>query len=254
MHLLLMMMLAQDFEAASIKISPPPKTPFFVGCKGGPETDDPSRLACTNIDPDSLVRRAYQLPYYMVEYPHAPDPTAIDLTATIPAGTTKEQFSVMLQHLLAERFHLTVHWEKRDNQTYDLTVAKNGPKMKKSSREPDPASAAQPWRMRLADDGFPAIPDNRPAFLTIRGRGRAGMESMSEFAASLSNTLRTSVTDSTGLTGRYDFTLSWAERDTDDGPPLIGAIEAQLGLKLVAKKGQRDVLVIDHLDTKPTEN
>jgi uncharacterized protein (TIGR03435 family) len=77
---------------------------------------------------------------------------------------------------------------------------------------------------------------------------------MVDLAARLANLLNATVTDATGLTDRYDFTLAWALRDTDEGLPLIGAIEAQLGLKLVAKKGQKDVLVIDHMDSKPTEN
>jgi uncharacterized protein (TIGR03435 family) len=112
--------------------------------------------------------------------------------------------------------------------------------------------------MRLAADGFPAVPDNRPVFLIIDGRGRASMEHMSEFATSLSNTLRAPVTDATDLTDRFDFTLAWSPNpdpaNPDAGLTLEGAIEAQLGLKLVSKKGQKDVLVIDHLDSKPTEN
>jgi len=69
------------------------------------------------------------------------------------------------------------------------------------------------------------------------------------------------VIDATGLTGKYNFLLSWApERlgaratDDDSGPTLEGAIQAQLGLKLESKKGMVDVLVIDHAEKVPTEN
>jgi uncharacterized protein (TIGR03435 family) len=77
------------------------------------------------------------------------------------------------------------------------------------------------------------------------------------------------VVDHTGLTGRYDFFLTWTPDDsqflqmgarapqpTDDpnAPPgLFTAIQEQLGLKLQAAKGPVQVLVIDHLE-KPTEN
>ncbi len=248
---------AQSFEAASLKLSAPydPRRGIRIACEGGPGTADPGRFVCTNTSPLSLINRAYQLLRSdQLEWPHSPGPISVDLTATLPPETTKEQWRVMLQHLLIERFHLEFHWEKRDAPVYELTVAKNGPKMKKSATTPNPEAPQQPWRMRLADDGFPAVPDDRPVFYIIDGRGRARMESMSEFATSLSNTLGASVADATGLMDRYDFTLAWAQRDADDGLPLVGAIEAQLGLKLITKKGQKDVLVIDHLDIKPTDN
>ncbi len=35
---------------------------------------------------------------------------------------------------------------------------------------------------------------------------------------------------------------------------LIGAVQAQLGLKLERKKGQAEVLVVDHMEKTPTEN
>ncbi len=41
---------------------------------------------------------------------------------------------------------------------------------------------------------------------------------------------------------------------TDSGPTLFTALEEQLGLKLVAKKGLVEVLVIDHAERTPTEN
>ena len=58
----------------------------------------------------------------------------------------------------------------------------------------------------------------------------------------------------TGLRGRYDFALQWAQRDTDDGPSLFTAVQEQLGLRLVAQKGPVDILVIDHAEKIPTEN
>jgi uncharacterized protein (TIGR03435 family) len=247
---------AQSFEAASVKLSPPyDGRGMMVACNGGPGTADPGRYVCTNISPLSLIYRGYQLRTDQVEWPHSPGPISVDITATIAAGTTKEQLRSMLQNLLAERFHLQFHWEKRDIQIYDLTVAKNGPKMKKSTIEPAPLTPPEPRPIRVASDGFPELPDNgQPLFYSDRGRGRARMQTMADVAARLTNLLNATVTDATNLTDRYDFTLAWAILDTDEGLPLIGAVEAQLGLKLVAKKGQKDVLVVDHMDSKPTEN
>ncbi len=73
------------------------------------------------------------------------------------------------------------------------------------------------------------------------------------------------ITDRTGLTGRYDFTLEYASAqgfggalrapvgDQDPGPDLFEALEKQLGLKLEKTKAPLDVLVIDHVE-KPDEN
>jgi uncharacterized protein (TIGR03435 family) len=246
---------AQSFEAASVKLSPLyDGHPIFSGCNGGPETADPGTFTCTNVAAFSFIRMAYNIPSYDISW-NSPGPITVHLTAKIAPGTTKAQFRTMLQNLLAERFHLQVHWEKKDAQFYDLRVAKNGPKMKKSTSDPALAGPPVPVRMQLAADGFPQIPDNgQPMFIIMSGRARARSQTMGEVAERLSSQLATTVTDTTGLIDRYDFTLSWAERDTEDGLPFIGAIEQQLGLKLVAKKGQKDVLVIDHLDTKPTDN
>jgi len=38
----------------------------------------------------------------------------IDIDATMPPGTTKEQFQEMLQNLLVERFHLEFHRERKN--------------------------------------------------------------------------------------------------------------------------------------------
>ncbi len=76
------------------------------------------------------------------------------------------------------------------------------------------------------------------------------------------------VIDQTGLTGKWDFTLTWtpdatqfvglgggAPTATDpDGPPdLFTAIQQQLGLKLESTKAPADVFVVDRVE-KPSEN
>src|SRR5580698_1398331 len=64
------------------------------------------------------------------------------------------------------------------------------------------------------------------------------------------------VTDATGLTGNYDFTLSWvydaeeAARVSPNfaGPTLDEALQRQLGLRLERKKGMSDVFIVDHVE------
>jgi uncharacterized protein (TIGR03435 family) len=112
----------------------------------------------------------------------------------------------------------------------------------------------------------------------VRGtmRMRAKKQTMEQLIAMLSAQVRGPVTDSTGLKGEYDFTLSWT-RDldaasvapsassesrsplagvsgSDSEPTLFGALELQLGLRLDRKKGPIEMLVIDHIEKVPTQN
>src|ERR1039458_7645689 len=49
----------------------------------------------------------------------------------------RDQLKLMVQGLLADRFKLVVHHDKRELAVYALTVAKNGPKLTKSTAPPD---------------------------------------------------------------------------------------------------------------------
>ncbi|HEY5055276.1 MAG TPA: TIGR03435 family protein, partial [Acidobacteriaceae bacterium] len=77
----------------------------------------------------------------------------------------------------------------------------------------------------------------------------------------LSNEAGRTVVDKSGLTGKYNFTLSWrpalekaaADDAADSTPDLFTAIQEQLGLKLEPTKGPVEVLVIDHIE-RPAEN
>jgi uncharacterized protein (TIGR03435 family) len=66
----------------------------------------------------------------------------------------------------------------------------------------------------------------------------------------------------TGLTGFYDVKLEWTPTDlsaqspteTAVGPSIFSAVQSELGLKLQARKGPLDLLVVDHALQVPTEN
>ncbi len=64
------------------------------------------------------------------------------------------------------------------------------------------------------------------------------------------------VIDKTGLTGTYDFKLSYrpVSDSSSDLPDFFTALQEQLGLKLESRKVPVEFLVIDHIDKIPTEN
>jgi uncharacterized protein (TIGR03435 family) len=74
---------------------------------------------------------------------------------------------------------------------------------------------------------------------------------MDEIVRTLTSHIRGPVTDSTGLAGKYDFTLFWAP---NPGPTELAHAVAELGLKLERKMGLVDVFVIDHIDKVPIGN
>jgi uncharacterized protein (TIGR03435 family) len=73
----------------------------------------------------------------------------------------------------------------------------------------------------------------------------------------LSQTMKRTVVNETGLEGPFDMTLQWTpegyEAPADAPPPLVTALQEQMGLRLEARKGTTEVVVVDHVE-RPTEN
>jgi uncharacterized protein (TIGR03435 family) len=182
---------------------------------------------------------------------------------------------------------MTYHQQPKDFPSFDLVVATKGPKLKQATA--DSALLASPprsYRPQAAADGFPDLPPGvRMGMLRDSGaiRARFRSYSLSEFAEWLRFRLATQtpgpvpnsginaparITNKTGLTGTYDFTLEYAgafiaaerlspdlrDRLDEKGPSIFTALEKQLGLKLEKTKTKAAVLVIDHIDRTPTDN
>jgi uncharacterized protein (TIGR03435 family) len=149
-------------------------------------------------------------------------------------------------------------------------------------------------RIKVGSDGFPKLPAGAPrgAIMIMMTNGRfrlqTNKQSMAGLADMLSGQLDRPVVDLTGLKGNYDITLDYAPEegsgigmriamlgaaaplshagggegalpvastpDGQSGPSIFAALQEQLGLKLEAKKGPVDLLVIDHVEKVPTEN
>jgi uncharacterized protein (TIGR03435 family) len=193
--------------------------------------------------------------------------TRFNISGKIPEGTTKEQFRLMQQNLLTERFKMKFHHEMKELQVYDLVVAKNGPKINASEPAPppkDPDAPPPPGPYKRDKDGFPIIPpdDHRRMLFDMNGPRavqRFPDHSMEQFAAFLANSVARPVNDATGLKGKHDFTLKWVmdwgrSSAEESGPNIFEALQQQLGLKLESKKGTVDILVVDHIEKTPTEN
>jgi uncharacterized protein (TIGR03435 family) len=293
------------FEVASVKPAAPiTGNVIRVMMRGGPGTPDPGQITYTNVTVKNVLMNAYGVKGFQISGPGWLDSERYDIVAKVPRGATKAEFMVMLQNLLAERFKLTLHREKKDLPMYALVVGKNGPKLKESVDEPAPKESDAPKaggpadgpivmrRLPMGNDGFPVLPPGagRAGMMISRLSGNAHMaangQTMAGLAEMLSGQLDLPVVDMTGLTGKYDYTLTFAPEggvrlpagiapsppagpppgdggggmpdasapDAQSNPSLFTALQEQLGLKLEQRKGPVDLLVIDHLERAPVEN
>jgi uncharacterized protein (TIGR03435 family) len=230
-----------QFDVASIKPSGPIENGHFVGYRGGPGTEDPGRYTCTYCDLGMLVESAYEIPYYRLSSTNRLPETRFHVVATVPEGSTPEQFHQMLRNLLADRFQLAVHRETREMETLRLVVAASGLKLKPYV-EGEPAIIEDEKSFRTRAPGF---------YYRVQGR------TMRDFADLMSGQLGKPVTDATGLNGKYDFDVWWSvdldTRSTTDAPTPEAAIRS-LGLKLEPRKGPVEFIIVDHAEKMPSEN
>lgn len=256
------------FEVASVKPSPPLSraTDFETRAHGGPGTEDPTRIDLHNYSLLGLVLRAYHLPFWQLSAPDWMMTAQYDVDAKIPPGATEEQFELMLQRLLAERFKLRVHRETRELPLYSLTVARNGPKLKPHVETP-PAGADKPLpdvlgRIKSDADGYPILPKGKAIKVMSNDRARYQWvdTDLAPLVELLADKLGGPVRDDTGLQGKYDIALFWSMRplsaqpDAETGPNLLAAVQEQLGLKLEKAKGPVEMVVVDHAEKVPTGN
>lgn len=222
------------FEVASIK----PAEPLGGRGGGGPiaisaPRSDPGYFTCPSCNIFQLVLRAYDIPAYRVSgIQNIFDDPRYIVNAKIPEGSTKEQVAVMLQNLLAERFHLKVHRETKEMTGYELGIAKGGIKMKVSppddpagtapvdgqgSAPPPPRPLPPPGSLRTGADGLPELPKGRGNIILMTPAGakmHAEKESTEKLTQFLEQQMGGPVTDSTGLKDKYDFDLTWDPSST----------------------------------------
>ena len=216
------------FEVASIKLN-------TSGAGGGYPELAPGgrRFTATNQLIVELVMFAYdvsplQISGIPIDFSHFPE--RYDIGATCEQPMTKEQLPQMLQALLAERFHLSVHREMREQPVYALILGKGGAKLRETSHEGE----------------RPGLRQNGHSFTFTN----AAMSNLVGVLSQLTGGRK--VLDRTGLSGKYDFTLSYApdSGDAADGLPdsVFTALREQLGLNLEAQKSQVEFIVVDRLD------
>jgi len=260
--------LPTEFEVAEVK----PTNPEFRGRRM--QIQNGGRVNMSGMTLKSMILQAWNLSDEMIiGAPKWLDQDRYDIVAKASTtGAVDLDFDnvwFMLRALLKERLKMESHMEERPVNAYTLIAVK--PKMQKA----DPQS-----RTRYKEGPGPDGKDPRIKNPILARLVTVQNMTMEQFAAKLQNIasgyIHAPVLDATGLEGSWNFTLSFSPAGATlagapggrggDAPP--GATEAadpsgavtlfdaidKLGLKLQLQKRPASVLVIDHIEQKPTEN
>jgi uncharacterized protein (TIGR03435 family) len=235
-----------SFEVATLKPSLPDGSGKYLRVAG-------RRYATHNTSLADLIEVAYGVhPRQIAGAPEWVSSDKFDLVGVPDAAgePNAAQWLLMMQKMLADRFKLVFHHEKREISAYVLVVAKNGPKglSKSDSNNSLPS-------------GLEFVPGSSGLLLPARNATTAQFAQMMQQVV-----LDRPVVDKTGISGRFDFQLTFTPDEsefnghppslpsqTSSSPGLFEALQQQLGLKLTAEKITADILVIDHVE-KPSAN
>jgi len=254
-----------EFEVADIKPSPPGTTEESGGIQPG------GRMDMHGITMKDLIKFAWDIDDndddMIVGGPKWLDVDRFDIVAKASSMTSAsgqpaidlDSLSMMLRTLLVSRFMLATHSEVQPVTVYALAAVK--PKFKA-------ADASNRTACRNTAAGVSNLSSTVSRTFTCRNI------SMAQFADKLQNIgggyIDHPVVDLTGLDGSWDFALNFsplramraggkggeagAAPDPNGAISLFEALEKQLGLKLEQQKQPMPVLVIDHVEEKPTDN
>ena len=239
---------APAFEVVSVKPSAMQNGAYGIALATFPG----GRILGNMVPLDYFISQAFDIQMFQI----AGGPRWIhedrwDIEAKPPAGSKASQahprmwklpptadVRLMMQALLADRFHMKWHRESKEGPVYLLTRTNRELKLKESADKEE-----YPWVGSVAGGAI--------AWDGLRGTN----VTMAEMASRLSNVLNRPVLDRTGLEGAFDFQYVLdknGDTDTDRISALMASV-AGLGLKLEAGRGPVETLVIDAVE-KPSGN
>lgn len=251
-----------NFEVADVRIAKPGGRPNADFQPGG-------RLVANYLSMKQLIAAAWSVEERFVTGGPAWLATEhYDIVAKAPHNSTEKELRKMLQGLLAERFLVKVHTEKKVMPAYALEVDTKGLKMQPSAKD-DAESDCKFQSTPATDDG--------PVMRHFACK-KVGMDQFSKALPGIASAyVDQPVVNLTGLEGVYDLTLAWTPRSglgfarakSGDGPAVEGGAPSasmpiegitvfeavrKLGLKLEGRKLPLDVFVVDSVERVPTEN
>ena len=273
------------FEVASVRSNKSTAQPSSRFPLGPGDAYVPGNLfSATNQPLIAYLRFAFKLSQgELLDQPTWVYDEHFDIAARAAGRPTKDEMRLMMRSLLADRFKLKVHSERRIRPAFNLVLARPGhigPQLKANTddkacggssatgqtagvvatlRPTEPSSKSGLQLPPIPCGAIGQVSASAPDKGRIGGR-KVTIERIAGFLKNPFTGVDRQVLDRTGLTGTFDFTLEWSSErditvapDADSGPSFLEALQKQLGFKLVATTAPADVLVIDHIE-HPDEN
>jgi uncharacterized protein (TIGR03435 family) len=208
----------------------------------------------SNVTLRACIATAYEIQEYRVSGPAWLESERYDITAKTEAPASTAQLHEMLQSLLADRFKVTLHRDKKDLPVFALVVGKTGFKVPAAEGDGPHSFGA---------GGVGAKIDFKAGVMNLQ---RTSMEDFAGYLSKFTG-LGRPVVDRTELKGVYNIDLQVVEnpagmspaemktslRDWTDGTGILTSVQA-LGLKLDPQHAPVEVLVVDHAEKVPTGN
>ncbi len=263
--------LPTEFEVADIKLSQP-------GTQTNLQIQPGGRVDARGVSAKDLVQFAWSIDYddMLTGLKSISDQQHYDIVAKAPNGVPvdNESLSLMVRALLVDRFKLTTHFEDQPVNVYAL-VAVNPSTAASKLKKADPSNRAGCKYTGGVPGGAAS------ASLRLNVCQNVTMAQFADWLQGARNLARAymdhPIVDATGIDGNHDFTLTFssflafqnngggrggdaqaasvaAASDPTGAIPLAEALEKQLGLKLELRKQPMPVLVVDHIEQKPTDN
>jgi len=158
-----------------------------------------------------------------------------DVVAKAEGNATDRQMKLMVQTLLAERFALKIHREKKNLSVLAISQGKTPPKLlaPKDGEE----------------HSLRVVPQTGPDQKTVTFRVIATRFSLAQLSDTFARQLGHVIVNETGLDGDFDFTLDLTPDETQHNPLdpslLMAAMREQLGLTMKSQSMPVDFLVLE---------
>jgi uncharacterized protein (TIGR03435 family) len=276
-----------SFEVASVKANHSSDPKHWNIATGAGDFMRPvgGRYSVSNMPLLEIIGFAYKLEenidYLMPGIPSWAAAERFDIEAKAEGTPKKDEFRLMVQSLLAERFKMTIHKETRELPAFALVLAKGGKTGPQISAHTDDSTCAPMGQFQAVGnqsgaaptvDGksplpalpcgvFMGLPPGTPGRMHLAGR-KITMDLVATTLTGFDG-LNRPIVDRSGLTGTFDLWIEFtpqidgpapADFQADPtGPSLQEALQEQLGLKLESQKAPIAVMVVDHLE-RPSEN
>lgn len=231
---------AQAFEVASVR--PTTSTDDTINIPATP----PEGVALHNRSLADVVRYAYQLASFrVIGLPRWTEDERFDIVAKAARPITEGERQAMVRELLAARFRLKAHFEKREQTVYLMTRARADGSLAPGLR-PRSDCLTTPCQRSGSSSRVAGV-------IRLRGTTMAGLAE-----GPMASILGQVVRDESGIEGVFDVQASWRPdavdapvNPSDERPSFFTAIQEQLGLRLEPRREGVEVLVVESVE-RPT--